>query len=73
MNLKKLKLPFFILLTIIIIAGILFIPKIKKVLAIKEAMDLKNIEHTFINMSEHFPIKRVEKSENPFCVCTHKK
>ncbi|MGY8938955.1 MAG: serine hydrolase domain-containing protein [Flavobacteriales bacterium] len=66
MNLKKLKLPFFILLTIIIIAGILFIPKIKKVLAIKEAMDLKNIEHTFINMSEHFPIKRVEKSENPF-------
>ena len=66
MNIKKLKIPFLILLIIISVAGIIYIPKIKSAFAFKEAMELKNLEHTFINMDENLPIKIVEKARQPF-------
>ncbi len=66
MNFKNLKIPFIILLTIIIVVGIIYIPKIKKALVFKEAMELKNLESTFINMDEYLPIKIVEKADQSF-------
>jgi CubicO group peptidase (beta-lactamase class C family) len=66
MNFKKLKIPFIILLIITIVAGIVYIPKIKNALAFKEAMELKNLEYTFINMDENIPTKIVGKADQPF-------
>lgn len=66
MNFKKPKFPFIILLIIITVAGIIYIPKIKSAFAFKEAMELKNLEHTFINMDENLPTKIVEKASRPF-------
>lgn len=66
MNFKKIKIPLIILLIIIIVGGIIYIPKIKNALAFKEAMELKNLEYTFINMDENFPAKIVEKADRPF-------
>ncbi|MBD0780123.1 serine hydrolase [Maribacter sp. ANRC-HE7] len=66
MNFKKLKIPFIILLLIIIVAGIIYIPKIKKALAFQEAMELENIEQAFIHMDDYLPTKKVEKADEPF-------
>ena len=66
MNFKKLKIPFIILLIIIIVGGIIYIPKIKNALAFKEAMELENLEYTFINMGEYLPTKIVEKADQAF-------
>lgn len=66
MKLKKLKIPFILLVIIIIAAGISYIPKIKNSLAVKGIMDLNNLEHTFINMDENLPCKVVNKADEPF-------
>ena len=66
MKLRRLKIPFVILIIIIIVAGIIYIPNSKSALASKEIMDLDNLEHTFINMDERLPAKIVYKADQPF-------
>ncbi|WP_308992893.1 serine hydrolase [Mariniflexile litorale] len=66
MNLKKLKIPLVILLLFIIAAGIIYIPKVKNALAMREAMKMKNIEYTFIHMDKNLPTKIVKKANHPF-------
>jgi hypothetical protein len=41
-------------------------PSIKSALAFKESMEMKNIEHSFINMDEYLSSKIVSKADQPF-------
>jgi len=66
MNFKKLKVPLIILVVLIAVAGIIYIPKVKRALAFREGMELENIEHTFIHMDENLPTKKVEKAAEAF-------
>ncbi|MET6990817.1 serine hydrolase domain-containing protein [Sediminicola arcticus] len=66
MNFKKLKIPSIILLLILIVVAIIYIPTIRKAILFKKAMALDNLEHTFINMDEHIPTKKVDKAGKPF-------
>lgn len=66
MNFKNIKIPILIILIVIVVAGIIFIPRIIKSLAFKESMDLKNIEYSYINMDENLPTKIVGKADQSF-------
>jgi hypothetical protein len=41
-------------------------PNIKSALAFKESMEMKNMEHSFINMNEYLSSKIVGKVDQPF-------
>ncbi|RFC55543.1 serine hydrolase domain-containing protein [Brumimicrobium aurantiacum] len=62
---KKMKIPL-IVVSLIIVAGIFLIPKLKQYIAFNEVLDMENIEYSFINMDEYFPSKTVVKSDQPF-------
>lgn len=66
MKLKKLRIPIFIFLLAVFVLGIIFVPKIRRALAFQEAMEMNNIESTFINMNEYLPFRTVSKSSHPF-------
>lgn len=66
MNLKKLKIPLIIILIFLIVIGLMYIPKVKKAQAMREAMEMKNIEYTYIHMDEYLPTKILEKAEQSF-------
>ena len=54
------------LLIILFAVGFYYMPTIVKAQQFSEAMDMKNIEHTFISMDEFLPSKTLNKSEDPF-------
>ena len=54
------------LLIILFGLGLYYVPTIIKAKQFSEAMDMKNIEHTFISMDEFLPSKTLNKSEDPF-------
>ncbi|MBN1968705.1 MAG: serine hydrolase, partial [Candidatus Delongbacteria bacterium] len=66
MKLKRLRIPILIFLLAVLFVGIIFVPKIRRALAFKEAMEMKNIEYTFINMNEYLPFRTISKSSSPF-------
>ena len=63
---KKLRIPFIILMLALIAAGIVIFPKIQRALAFAESMELENIEFAFINLDENLPSKKVIKSSKPY-------
>ncbi len=55
-----------VILLIAVIAGIIYFPKIKRAKAFAASLDMANIEHSFLHMDEHLPIKKLTKSPAPF-------
>ena len=55
-----------LILLAIIIGAIIYVPKIKRAMAFRESLDLKNIHDTFLHMDENLPIKKLSQSTTPF-------
>jgi len=49
-----------------VIACIIYLPKVKRAKAFAASLDMENIEHSFLHMKDHLPIKKLTKSSAPF-------
>lgn len=66
MNFKRLRIPLLIFVTIFAVITIIYVPKYQRAMAMAEAMEMENIDESFINMDQFLPVKRLTKSTKPF-------